>query len=337
MKTDGKEQNSNVTGPLPCLRLKFSQEITRTSLAYVLRSLPYLFFSQNRELYHYLQFCTLQTAAELAFQRCLMDDNVPFEKILASPFTQPDRLILQLGGRRTTIHAQLITSNRTINRLAKDASLLLDQKIPVRDLLLSHLPPSKASLHVFCFILAKYARSKEDAHHAILAGKPVYWLHLLPLRWRKPARWKPLDPLAIEANLGEPLSLELGGQDHRRDFSIETIDLNPGVVTQLTTRFYSLCYLHSSRLPEGNITIFSQSNQRSLKITPDRWRNAWLYGKEIFFMGYLTSQELRVLLSQLSFTHSQASSSNSFTASHLHPLDDLFKQLLLWSNSGFKK
>jgi hypothetical protein len=318
-----------------CIRIIFDQELTSTSLAFVLRSLPYISFTNNSSLYPYIQYQLLQTAVELAFQRYLSINNLPFEKIRGNPFTQPERYLLHLGGHKTLIHAQMINSKRAIDHFLKNPSLLLNHT-------LSFYSPqfeenrNPQNLHVFAFILASFARTLTETQRAILSGMPACWTYVLPERLRRPVLWKPLNPISIQSKKLTPLTVEIGGQDHEKRFISKLLEIYPNRENILGENFYSLTYIRSSRIPEGTISIHLKSDIRTITIPPERWKNTWIYGKEIFFMGYLTDSQLERLKARLSTSNRKTTASLMLSPKQLHPLQALFKQLRRWSDSAGK-
>jgi hypothetical protein len=312
--------------PPSLIRIPFTPELTHPSLAYALRSLSILNFTQSNELLRALQAQAIQTAIELAFQRCLTERNVPFEKTLPAPLSQPERAGLRLGGRQTAIHTRHIRSKMAMQRYTKDPSLFFEKSSPAQAIYQNDDAHSSAGLHVFALVLASFARSRREASQAIASGHPVYWLYLLPEAWRKPHRWKPLAPLSIKAKLASPLKLEIGGQDRSNHYRIASLDINTRQEASLSEAFYSLSYLHTERLPESSLEICSTPASKTMRVTPDRWRNAWIYGQEIFFTGYLERPDWLAW-------QSKRRDGNADQAPRLSPLENLFQRVVKWHGS----
>jgi len=64
-------------------------------------------------------------AVELAFRRYLTQQNIPFDIKGATPFTDPDRNDVSLGGHRCDIKSFLISDRTQITSLRADPELIL--------------------------------------------------------------------------------------------------------------------------------------------------------------------------------------------------------------------
>ncbi|HNB40494.1 MAG TPA: hypothetical protein PLG52_03275, partial [Anaerolineales bacterium] len=82
------------------------------------------------------------------------------------------------------------------------------------------------------------------------------------------------------------------GQDEAREMKREVVSLAPGVNVKLHEAFYSITSLHVRRVPEARIRIHCESLNETLVIAPHDWSNIWVYGMDIFMVGYATYEEM---------------------------------------------
>ena len=61
----------------------------------------------------------------LAFRRYLSEQNIPFDVKGATPFTEPDRYDVSLGGRRCDIKSFLITYREQISEMRRNPQIVL--------------------------------------------------------------------------------------------------------------------------------------------------------------------------------------------------------------------
>jgi hypothetical protein len=108
-----------------------------------------------------------------------------------------------------------------------------------------------------------------------------------------------LGSLALKANTHRRIRMELGGQAFDRSFQTERLELTP--LRRLVSRreFFSLAYLHTPRLPDGEVGLHSPALDQTLVIAPAEWDNIWVYGLEIYLAGYLTRLEFHRLARRL--------------------------------------
>jgi hypothetical protein len=305
------------------LSLPFTQELTLTSLLYSLRGLHSFPALPSNQLLQSLQTLAIQSAAELAFQRYLAYRGIPFEKTTPAPLSHPEQSSFRLGGRLAAIHTHVVHS---LNHLQNDASLYLKPWPSRQTPLLNSHPLADAGLHIFALVLTSFARSRREASQSKAASQPVYWLYPLPERWRKPAIWKPLTPLSIQTKLDQPLVIEIGGRERDNRYKVVALELKPKQEAFLDSEFYSLSFLHTERLPGASLEIHSIPASKTLRITPDRWRNAWIYGQKILFMGYLEKPDWHAW--QRDFGQGNANQ-----LPKLNSLEYLFQNVVKWYRS----
>src|SRR5574339_1167501 len=81
------------------IHLPYTRDLTEGGIAYAVRSLPYTYNRMGGSPYERLRRIVAGVAVELAFRRHLSEQNIPFDVKGATPFTDPDRYDVSLGGR----------------------------------------------------------------------------------------------------------------------------------------------------------------------------------------------------------------------------------------------
>ena len=80
------------------IRLPYTPDLTEGGIEYALRSLSYTYDRMGGSPYERLRRIVAGVAVELAFRRYLSQQNIPFDVKGATPFTDPDRYDVALGG-----------------------------------------------------------------------------------------------------------------------------------------------------------------------------------------------------------------------------------------------
>src|SRR6185436_14326211 len=111
--------------PSDLIHLPYTRDLTEGGIAYAVRSLPYTYNRMGGSPYDRLRRIVAGVAVELAFRRHLSEQNVPFDVMGATPFTDPDRYDVSLGGRRCDIKSFLITYRTQISEMKRDPQVVL--------------------------------------------------------------------------------------------------------------------------------------------------------------------------------------------------------------------
>jgi hypothetical protein len=328
-----------VLTPSDLLRLPFTRDLTESGLAYAVRSLPHTFDRMGGSPYDRLRRIVAGVAVELAFRRHLSQNDIPFDVKGATPFTDPDRYDVSLGGHRCDVKSFLITYRKQIASLHATPSLLLDA--PALVPLDQHAADGhrEDDIYLFAFLTAVTATSIRDLQKAIASNQPAYLLHALPRDWAKPQNWNPLGALAFKSEATAPIILELGGQTEDRDYVTETLILPPRTRVQATTDFYSLSSLHIQCPPDGRVAVHSPARSDTHVIQTHEWSNIWVYGMDIYLTGWITLGEFRrraQLIREGSrvFQYDQTRTKNlAVPVADLHPLGALFEKVKMWEQT----
>ncbi len=318
------------------LRLPYTPNLTEGGITYAIRSLPYTYNRMGGSLYNRLRRIVAGVAAELAFRRYLSQEGIPFDVHGATPFTEPDRYDVALGGHRCDLKSFLISNRAQIAALRSNPELLL--KAPALVPLDQHTGGSHRpdDLYVFAFLFGLITASRSDLRKALDADQPVYLTHPLPRAWSKPANWVPLGPLALKSESDEPLTIELGGQTEEREFLTYSVEL-PGKERILVEEpFYSLSALHIDQLPGARIGLHSAQIGKTYLIDPYTWGNLWVYGTELILVGYIPYEEFRRRArliqpgSRVVQYHKTRTRNLAVPVEDLKPLDGLFEKVRAW-------
>jgi len=92
------------------LQLPYTPDLTEGGIAYAIRSLPYTYDRMGGSPYDRLRRIVAGVAVELAFRRHLSQQDIPYDVKGATPFTDPDRYDVSLGGHRCDIKSFIISN-----------------------------------------------------------------------------------------------------------------------------------------------------------------------------------------------------------------------------------
>ncbi len=280
--------------PPTILRLPYDATLTVAGIEYAKKSLHYTYNRMGLHAAARLRKIVAGVAVELAFRRWLAAEGVPFDLLGATPFTEPDRYDLRLGGRRCDVKSFVIGERAEISRVRRDPDWLLEAEalVPADQFQSSTLEEN--DFYLFGFLAGLETRRRTELDQALLAEQPVYLLYTLDQAdWLGAAQWRSLGRLVLKADLDEPLAVEVGGQNAARVTHAERLRLGPRERTVTAGEFYSLLYLHPDRLPAGPLGVRSAVLRDTVLVAPQRWENIWVYGIEIFLAGWLTKADFR--------------------------------------------
>ena len=274
------------------LHLPYTPDLTEAGIAYALRSLAYSYERDGRSPYGRLRRLVANVAVELAFRRYLTQEHVSYEVKASTPFTDRERFDVVLNGHRCDLKPFLISHREQILQIRKNPAVLLDAQALVPSDSHAGDGHSYNDIYLFAFMNGLVAASQADLQKAIEKNQPHYLVYVPSMLLRKPMHWKPLGRLTLRSESAEELIAEVNGQDEAREMKREVISLSPGVNVKLHEVFYSITSLHIRRVPEARIRIHCESLNETLVIAPHDWSNIWVYGMDIFMVGYATYEEM---------------------------------------------
>ena len=321
------------------LHLPFTPDLTEGGIAYALRSLPYTYDRMGGSAFNRMRRIVAGVTVELAFRRYLSQQDIPFDVQGATPFTDPDRYDVSLGGHRCDIKSFIISHRDQISSLRKQPELLLKAPALVpsdQHVADGHHPND---LYLFAFLTGLMAASQDDLTKAMEANQPTYLVHALPKAWSKPSTWQPLTPLTLKSESDETLTIEIGGQAAGREFLTHKIELPPHTRVKLEHEFYAVSSIHVNQLPNARLGVHSPYMGEPYVVDLFAWGNIWLYGMDIILTGYITYDEFGRKSSQIQpgsrvFQYSKTKTKNlAVPITDLKPLLELFERVKNWEGN----
>ncbi len=281
-----------MSSPTDFLRLPYTPDLTEAGIAYALRSLAYSYEREGRSPYGRLRRLVANVAVELAFRRHLSQEQIPFDVKASTPFTDRERFDVVLNGHRCDIKSFLISHREQIRSIRQNPAVLMDAPALVPSD--SHAGDGHAydDIYLFAFMNGLVAASQADLQKALAKNQPHYLAHVMPMAWRKPNYWKPLGKMTLKSESAEELIVEVSGQDEAREMKRAVVSLPPGVKVTVDESFYSVTSLHVRRAPEARVGIHCAAVNESHVIPPYEWANLWVYGMDVFMVGYATYEEM---------------------------------------------
>jgi len=319
------------------IRLPYTRDLTEGGIAYALRSLPYTYNRMGGSLYDRLRRITAGVAVELAFRRYLTEQNIPFDIKGATPFTEPDRYDVALGGRRCDIKSFLITYREQISEMKRNPKILLNAPALVpsdQHALEGH---SGKDIYLFAFLSGLVAASQEDIQKAIYKKQPTYLVHGMPDSWMRPSDWKPLGKLVLKSESAETQTVKVNGQVEGREMRTSLVELPPNTRVQIDENFFTVTYVQSKSLPDARIGIHSPARKETHLINPTDWGNIWIYGMDILLAGWLTRADFTHHAHHLQegarvFQYDRTRTKNLYVpVRELKPISELLEHVMDWN------
>lgn len=275
------------------ITLPYTADLTTGGIAYACRSLAHTYDRMGGSRFARMRRIVAGVAVELAFRRLLHARAVPHDVLGATPFTDPDRYDVALGGRRCDLKSALVLEKERIRQIRAAPETLLEAQalVPIDQMTSDSL--QEGDLYIFAYLTALEAPTRETWERARAAGQPGYLVHPLPPEWSRPPNWLSLGELAFKGELRQAIELEVGGQDQGRAFQTATLTLLPGRRVPMHRDFFALTYLHVPRWPEARLGVYSPVLGKTHVARPEDWENIWVYGLEVVLAGYLSRREFR--------------------------------------------
>ena len=326
--------------PSDFITLPYTSDLSEGGIAYATRSLPHTYDRMGGSKTARMRRIAAGIAVELALRRLLDRQEVAFDTLGATPFTEPDRYDVSIGGRRVDVKSFLLTSRRKIRSVLQAPSRLLEAAalVPSDQMDTERFKPN--DVYLFAFLLGLVTRDRESLAKAQAAGHPVYLIHPMSRDWASPQVWRPLGELALKSERPPALSLQLGGQDGERRFLTCEVRLPHLTRRPCPGDFHTLVYLHSDQLPEGRVGVYSPTLGETHLIPPlvseQGWGNLWVYGMKIILAGYITKGEFRQKARRLppgsnTFQYRSTRTENfALPVRELHPLNALLDAAREW-------
>jgi hypothetical protein len=318
------------------IHLPYSPDLTEGGIAYACRSLNYTYNRMGGSPYARLRRIVGGVAVELAFRHYLSGQAVPFDVKGATPFTEPDRYDVSLGGHRCDIKSFLITHRQQISDVRHDPFVLLQAPALIPSDQFAAQTHTAQDLYLFGFLSTLVAASQEDVRKVFAASQPAYLIHAFPKEWSQPNQWTPLGAIALKNEDEQTLDVEIGGQNSEREFITEQAVLPSRRRVELSSSFHSLAYFHAKRIPSARIGVHSPVKNETYLIHPPEWGNIWLYGMDIWLTGYILHEEFQRKASHVPagsrvFQYNETRTKNlAVPVTELHSLGELLEKVKTW-------
>jgi hypothetical protein len=320
------------------IHLPYTRDLTEGGIAYAIHSLPYTYNRMGGSPYERLRRIVAGVAVELAFRRHLSEQNIPYDVMGATPFTDPDRYDVSLGGRRCDIKSFLITYREQISEMKRNQQVLLKAPALVPSDQNAAEGRSDHDLYLFAFLSGLVAASQADLKKVAAANQPQYLIHPMPESWARPSNWTPLGRLAVKSEAEVKITLEVGGQDADRGMRSVVVSAPPRTRIVIDEAFHSLAYLHIHALPDARVGIHSEARGETHLIGALEWGNIWVYGMDVLIAGWLTRGEFNRRAQPIRegarvFQYDRTRTKNlAVPVSDLKPLSDLFERVKEWTS-----
>ncbi len=320
------------------LSLPYTRDLTEGGIAYALRSLPYSFHRTKGSVYDRLRRLVASAAVDLALRRYLSEQTIPFEVKSALPFTERERYDVTLGGRRCEIKSFLISPREQILQIQRNPKLLLNVPALVASDQHAAEGYSPRDLYLFAFLTGRVTTTQQELKDIVEAQQPHSLVHVMPDAWNRPSNWNPLGKLVLKSDSEEPQTIEISGQDAGRAMRSLIVKLPPRTRIDVENEFFSVSYIHKKSIPSARVGIHSSARKETHLIATTDWGNIWVYGLELWLLGYLTREEFSRRASFLPagsrvFPYNYTRVKNlAVPVSELRPLSELFERVKLPSS-----
>jgi hypothetical protein len=287
--------------------------------------------------YERLRRIVAGVVVELAFRRCLAEQDIPFDILGATPFTDPDHYDVSLGGRRCDIKSFLITHREQIREMKRSPGIVLNAPALVPSDQNAAEGHSNNDIYLFAFLSGLVAVSPADVETIIQSSQPHHLIHVMPEAWNRPMKWNPLGRLVLKSESDEMLTVEIGGQDAGRAMRSLLVQLAPRTRVQIDEELFSLSYVHCKTPVPARLGLHSPQLEETHIVHPSDWGNIWVYGLDILLAGFLTRGEFNRRASFLRegarvFQYDRTRTKNlAVSVCDLKPLAELFECVRAWS------
>jgi hypothetical protein len=322
------------------IHLPYTRDLTEGGIAYAVHSLPYTYNRMGGSSFERLRRIVAGVSVELAFRRYLSEQDVPFDVMGATPFTDPDHYDVSLGGRRCDIKSFLITHREQVAEMKRNPQIVLKAPALVPSDQNAAEGHSNSDIYLFAFLSGLVAPLPDDLEKIIQANQPYHLIHIMPDPWNRPVEWNPLGALVLKSESQESLTVEIGGQDAGRGMRSLEVHLPPRTRVQVDDGFFSLAYVHSKSPTGARLGIHSPQLRDTHIIDSSDWGNIWVYGMDLLLAGYLTRAEFNQRASFIRegarvFQYDRTRTKNlAVSVCDLKPLSELLERARGWNQTG---
>ncbi len=266
------------------VRLPYQGEWTAAAVAAVLEALPWLAERRTAVTVPRLRQLVKDQAALLALMHWLAQGAVPYT-VETFPGTLPGRAPLWVAGRRLFPQAVLLSHRAGIQALRQHPEQAQQRAwATVPEPRLRALGGAPEDLFVFGLVLGLVAQHPQHTPRLLAKALPLRLIFPLPLARR---RWPGEAWLSLKYEGPGTLSLVLYGRRAGKAVRYP-VDLRAGERQRLEQPWGALYALVTEQVPAGRVGVGSTLWAQPLVVPAQAWGNLWLYGMEVWWLGYLS-------------------------------------------------
>ena len=297
----------------------------------VLDALPWLAGRQAKLSVPRLRQLVKDQAAVLALSQWLAEGHLDY-RLEATLQARLGREPIQVQRRRLYPFSTLVSRREIIRRLRRHPQKELNPSwwATMPEARWQDAEGQPGDILIFGYVLALVTTSPEEHVRAQAKGLPLRLLFPLPSEWQRAHRPQ---PLSLKYEGPGPLSLTLHGQTGQ---GLGTYELTLPEKQRLTPppRWAELYAVSTAEVPQGRLGMSQQGVKEPLIVHPTQWGNLWLYGLEVWWLGYLTRRAFDQQARRLPAGHPKgagvrlAQTAYGVPLSVLRPMEDLAARLI---------
>ena len=320
------------------IHLPYTLDLTRAGLVYACKRITQINLDDENDPINEMRLLVSQTVVELAIKRYLHQNKIPHYYSQLMLFSDPDHMILTIGGRRCVICNTIISNKKTIRKTRISPSTLLVHPVHIVDDLLHNQLLTNDDIFIFSILFSLITTSRQDCLKAKQASEPIYQVALLPSHWPGSKKQGSLGNLECICQYPEDLTIQIGATGFDHNYLTTTMEIKSGRATINLNNFSEIHFLGTDNIPHGKINLVDNKLKSTITIQPWDWRNIWLYGLEILLAGFTTLGNLKQQnhrtrnINGISYSRSPSKDYLSIPVSNLYPLGELFNQAKQWDN-----
>lgn len=319
------------------IRLPHTQDLTQAGVEIACQYLVFSNSSGTDRGISTLRRIVVDVAAELAFRRCLGERQVPYTVSKNPILDWPNHFLVSLGRRFCKIQTRLISQRGKIEHIRHDPSFLLGEAALVSKDQMDQAGLGEEDLYIFSATTGLITQTSSDLTRAISAGQSACLMHTMHSLWASPLAGRAIHPLTFTLMSNEPAELQIGGRGENGDLLTETICLKDAQPVQSQKEYFSLAYIRLHQSTPRTLTIHSPVMERPYQIGDYAWSNLWVYGMEIYLLGYMTRGGFHRSALFLPASHRALRGYNTrqvhlmMQAEELYSLSNLFEGAIQWA------
>jgi|YelNatPaOPRAMG01_1025707.scaffolds.fasta_scaffold21271_3 hypothetical protein len=344
------------------ITLKTKDKWIVPAVKYAEKSWPCTFNRMGKaNIYERMRNIVKGIIVQQAFEDKLKECKIKYETKDRRKWYEIDRYDIYINGKKYDIKTNWIDSIPNKKWLLDCSALVPTDQVYSRTL-------SDDDIYIFCFITGKIHNLNGYNPKEVLA-KPCFdkdgmWiLHgfwdyefLKPPKWIKAQGCKDLGHVLLKSTSRSDVgkSFILGGTRVQKEFQFEEITLDNKREAVTTREFFQLFFIRplDNNIPEGKIIIqtergkvkevinprggfMTERREKQLQLLQNDWDDIWIYNSVIYMVGYMTKGEFKEKSEEIKRFDKTVkqfeikTDNNRLFVSQLHPISDLFPELIL--------